>query len=343
VTRIVLVLLVFLAACAEPPPVVESARVAEIAHDQIAEQFGADLDPAREVARVGDRSITVAEVAAWLELFPTLTVEQAVADLVDAASVAAAQSVHVDEILTRDAVVRGRFYTWASRVMFPEIDATAPTDEDVAAFAGAVENTTLWGIPELMQVSHILFRAAGPAVEGQSLVNDAVRAQAAAAAAELRVLPFVDAVALRRYALAHATEFTAASLTATVEPHFQFPQRYSGATRWDGAPAVVDAFADAVFAVEPGTFIGPLETEFGVHLVVVEARIPALLPDEPTRLEMAHDMLLSRHRSAALATRLDALMATASITVEPDAVNMLGAPESDRVQLEQQGMQQRFE
>jgi len=108
---------------------------------------------------------------------------------------------------------------------------------------------------------------------------------------------------------------TAAGPDATIDTlgdRLMLPQEIEQATRSDVARLFGDRFADAVLEIEPGRWTGPIESGYGLHLVLVrdrvEGRLPSLdevrpiverefLNDRRTReLDAMYDRLLGRYR-----------------------------------------------
>ena len=83
------------------------------------------------------------------------------------------------------------------------------------------------------------------------------------------------------------------------------PQEIELASRSEVARLFGEAFADAVLALEPGVWSGPVESGYGPHLVLVRERVAAAMPDLATvRAQVERELLDSRRRE-----QLDAMYA----------------------------------
>ena len=80
-----------------------------------------------------------------------------------------------------------------------------------------------------------------------------------------------------------------------------------------------DAFAAAISPLEPGQWAGPIESGFGLHLVLVTAATPGLAPDlAQVRQEVAREVLAAR-RTAALDSLYQRLSGKYRISIERSA------------------------
>jgi len=121
--------------------------------------------------------------------------------------------------------------------------------------------------------------------------------------------------AARRDAEALRARLEAAGPDAAIDTlgdRLMLPQELDHATRSDVARLFGDHFADAVLELEPGRWVGPVESGYGLHVVLVrdrvEGRLPSLdevrpiverefLNDRRTRqLDAMYDRLLERYR-----------------------------------------------
>jgi peptidyl-prolyl cis-trans isomerase C len=80
---------------------------------------------------------------------------------------------------------------------------------------------------------------------------------------------------------------------------------------------MVKPFEDAVVAATVGEVTGPVQSDFGQHLILVrETRIA----DKPT-LDMVRDELAAEIENAAITAKIDELTAAANITREGEGLD----------------------
>ncbi len=87
------------------------------------------------------------------------------------------------------------------------------------------------------------------------------------------------------------------------------------------SPATVDrrfgpGFADAVGALTPGEWGGPIASAYGLHIVRAESRSPARLPDLPEIRPRVLDDFLSEHAPSRVSKRLAELRARYDVRVQ---------------------------
>lgn len=86
---------------------------------------------------------------------------------------------------------------------------------------------------------------------------------------------------------------------------------------WFGLGVMVQPFEEAVVAAKIGEVTGPVESNFGYHLILVkETRVA----EKPT-LEMMRDELAAEIENAAIEAKLDELTKSATITREGEAID----------------------
>jgi peptidyl-prolyl cis-trans isomerase C len=154
----------------------------------------------------------------------------------------------------------------------------------------------------------------------RQISDDAVSEAAIEAAYQAR---FGDAEPSRQFDAAHIlveTEEEAAALVAELEAGADFAalarERSTGPSGpnggslgWFGLGAMVPAFEEAVVALEPGQVSGPVQTQFGWHVIRLN---DTRMEDVPT-LDSVRDQLLMDVQSAAIEARLDDLTAAADV------------------------------
>ncbi|MFT6629382.1 MAG: hypothetical protein ACJA1R_002658, partial [Flavobacteriales bacterium] len=125
------------------------------------EVFGELAVDADVVATVAERNVTVGHVAAWLRLYPTLTVEQAVDDLVDLNAILAttdAEAFASTRVIANDARRLALAWRWMRGAIWDVDGLRVPDPTEVAAWAESDERSTLFGSPELRTVSQLLVK-----------------------------------------------------------------------------------------------------------------------------------------------------------------------------------------
>ncbi|SNX72281.1 peptidyl-prolyl cis-trans isomerase C [Cereibacter ovatus] len=159
------------------------------------------------------------------------------------------------------------------------------------------------------------------AVALRKVVEAAVTDEALQAAYDAR---FADAAPQTEYNASHIlveTEEKAKGLKAEIDGGADFAQlaqehssdgaaANGGSLGWFGLGMMVKPFEDAVVAMKPGEVAGPLQTQFGWHLVKLnETRIA----DAPTLDEM-RDELASQIEQEAVNSHIEAVTAKATVT-----------------------------
>jgi peptidyl-prolyl cis-trans isomerase C len=162
----------------------------------------------------------------------------------------------------------------------------------------------------------------------QAVVSAAVTDEAIQAAYDAR---FKDAVAQTEYNAAHIlvdTEEKAVALKAEIEAGADFATvakanstdgaaANGGDLGWFGVGMMVKPFEDAVLAAEVGKVTGPVQTDFGWHLLIVkETRVAA----QPT-IDDLRDELAAEVETKALEAHVAALTEAASVTRTAEGID----------------------
>ena len=336
---------VLLAGCQQPAQGDPAAQAAS-ASALVAGQFGSVVDAGLVVATVGTETITATEVAAYLDLFPALTTAQAVDDLVDlyrASAVADEAGAAGLQIVKRDAELRGRALAFLRHHLESNQKTTAVTDAQIDEALNDPAYSVFYGLPERIRATHLLVIAPpkppANAPAAQSAPTDSPAASAARSKladdilAELRALGHpVTALDLREAYTRHFDAAKAQSIELHKDEGMVFPRRFSGRPRWQGAVArVVDPFADACFNAKVGDLIGPVETEFGLHLIVVEARYPEVAPPPAERRARVARFLSLQARQGSLKAELDRLAIEQSVVPYPENIRAVSRSAVDQV------------
>ena len=116
------------------------------------------------------------------------------------------------------------------------------------------------------------------------------------------------------------TEWNAAHILVATEEEAQRIKAEiegGGALGWFGLGMMVPEFEAAVVALEPGQIGGPVQTQFGWHLVKLnERRLAAAPPLDAVRAELATEI-----ERAAIDARIAALLAAATVVRSDDGVD----------------------
>ena len=336
-------LAVLLAGCqmtVEGDPALQAASTREVASGQ----FGSGVDPGLIVATVGAETITASEVAAYLDLFPALTTAQAVDDLIDlhrAATAAHEAGAAGLQIVKRDAELRGRALAFLRHHL--ESNGTAVTDAQIDEALKDPAYSIFYGLPERVRATHLLVMAPPappanvPAAALPPVENPAARAARRKLAedilAELRDLDHpATALDLRNAYRRHLEPAKGQGIELHKDEGMVFPRRFSGRPRWQGAVArVVDPFADACFNAKVGDLLGPVETEFGLHIIVVEARYPEVAPPPAERRARVARFLTLQARQGSLKAELDRLAVEQSVVPYPENIRAVSRSAVDQV------------
>lgn len=286
------------------------------------------IEADRVVATVEGGTIVASEVAAWLDLHPDLTVEDAVRDLVDARLAAlAAVDLREDanatrmDIVERDARIRGRVLAWYDTTVRAS-DEVAPPEALVDAWVDEPANTTRYGRPPLARASQVIFRVPQGGADAHAAAGDRARAFARRLSAE----PTVDIEALHRLGQAEQTavsELEDAGFSVAIEAGLIFPEVDSGAPNWPGLQAVVPEFAEAVFGAEPGDLLPAFDTAYGWHVVLVEEFLPGEIPSDDEIRAVAVELLERERAGNVMYDRMAELRGSLELEIAEDDIVLL--------------------
>ena len=337
-----------LAGCAAPPPG-DTAKLAASNAALVADQFGSGIDPAVVVATVGSETICTADVAAYLALFPALSTRQAVDDLIDlrrAASAADEAASPGLDTVRLDAELRGRALAYLRHHFATHAQEVAVSEAELDKALDDPAYSVFYGLPERVRASHLLVMAPPAPPANAPAPPEPPEAEAARVRladtllADLRGLGRpATALDLREAYNRHLAEAKQAGIELHKDEGMVFPRRFAGRPRWQGAVArVVDPFADACFNANVGDLLGPLETEFGLHLIVVEARYPEVAPPAPERRERVARFLAIQARQRSLKAEIDRLAAAQTVTPYPENIRAVSRSAVEQVKERHQGL-----
>lgn len=307
-----------------------------------AEVFGDGTDPNTAVARVGERTITAGEVAVYLRTFPSLTTEQAVEDLVD---IVAGQAVDgaFPSVELRDARVRGRALAWVRRHLWDDPEVATPNPERVTEFMTETRHLTTFGSPELAVVTHVLFQAEGEEqteLRGRNaeILADRIRSELTDMDRPIFGFDLLEAAAR----VVPEDDPLLDGMEIYSDDTLTFPEEYSGSRRWIGLDSVVPRFGEASFHSPLNQVIGPVLSQYGWHVMVVEERIPADLPPEERIREMAEERTRREQRSSYLQGTIARLLREVPIAAYEDNIGLLALPPEERLRQEAEARGDRF-
>lgn len=324
-------------ACAAevPLPDVEPMDAQPALEDLVRAHFGPDTRPDDVVAAVGERRLTVVDLALWLEHFPGLTVEQAVEDLVDSVRVASVALEDGGEYLTRiegDARVNGLFGAWLrSTVHAEEVEVTAESVDEV--FRWVPEIADMRSVPELVSATHVLFAPLPDVEQDRAWVEGLMaswvepltgisQAEQNAALVE-RIDPLRGVVTEKGYRI-RAESRLIFSRDATHHPN------------WNAnTPHVVEPFAAAAFSMQPGEVKGPVETEFGLHFILVHERIAEEPRDETEALRRAELIARAQAERARIQPTIDTWIQQLAPVRDPEVIARISADAMERLRDEE--------
>lgn len=288
------------------------------------------------VATVGGESITTGDVATWLTLFPTLSTQQAIEDLIDV-RLGSRSSDGAPEVdgMVEDAARQARVLHWLMRDVWTLPEAS-PSDEAVRSIVDEPANRVLFGLPELRRVSHVLLR---PQEEATEADKQWAREALVALREELELLPAgVYAEDLLAAGEPLREQATAHHMTVVVDVRFALPQAYSGTSSWQGIEQADPVFAAATFdpELQVGELTEGVESQFGSHLILLEEILPSTLPDLATQEALARRMLRAGAINAHLNAVLPALAQRAELNVDPEVLDLLTQSVEQRIQMTQE-------
>lgn len=335
-----------LAACAgrtSPDEALDPAVAEADRAKAVDELFGPGAAPDQVVARLGDEPITAADLAVYLRMFPTLTTEQAVEDLVDIRAAAHIDAT-VPESDIRDARIRARAMAWVRRHFWEDPAVSVPDPERVREFVTETRHVTTFGSPELAVVTHVLFTAEGEEEQTPLRARNAeiLAARIHAGLRDLgRPVYGFDLLRVAKEVIPEDDPLLD-GMELYSDDTLTFPYEYSGSRRWVGLDSVVPGFADASFESEPNQVVGPVQSHYGWHVLVVEERIPPDLPDQATIVALAEERTRREQRSRLLHIRIGELLRSVPVAAYEDNIGLLALSPEERLRQEAAAHGERF-
>ena len=265
------------------------------------------------VARVGEASIPgelIAEVARRQGIPPREAIDALVADALAAEAARTRGLSSRPDVAWALTAARARIATEHTRA--DSLARGAPTDEEIGEVTD--KRWRDYDVPERARVVHVVVL--------RKDVVDVSRLRSVAAALRAAVSSASDAATFRTAALG----VDKLGLDVRVEdlPTFTLDGRI-----FEQEGNLDTAFTAAAFSLAVGAVSPPVDSPFGVHVILLLERLPAFaVPLAERRVALANDVLQKRARSAHLAL-LERAKKTLEITIDPaaDAIMATVAPQ----------------
>ncbi|MDY7093560.1 MAG: peptidylprolyl isomerase [Acidobacteriota bacterium] len=187
----------------------------------------------------------------------------------------------------RDALARQRLTDGARFLLTEEDPQPRPSDEELREYLQQERET--FELPPRARVTQLLFPAEN-------------RRQAAEVLGRLQS----DGIG------PHAAELSEEGPWAPPPP----PRRPGPLSREDLQRRFGDAFAELAFSAETGSWAGPVSSPWGEHLLWVEERLPASLPEVDGNREVLTESWILHRRRTRLADALEELRTQREIVVQ---------------------------
>ena len=327
--KIILLLLLLFVACnkTNSEPVLSDplpAMAAITAH-----VFGAEISPDLVVATVENHEIVASDVAAMAMLFPTLTVEQIINDLIDAHIAASHADPEASGLVAAariDGDRRGLMTAWMWENVWSK-GSFEVSEEEITAFLADSVNAPLFGHPQLARTSQILIQ----------LGEAEVREEAEQIGADLvRILTEIKAengfLTSQDLAAAIDSQTPSDGISLRLKEHLTFPRRYSGPATWEnGIEAVVEPYAAAAFDNPPASLVGPVMSNFGFHVILVEDHIPATFERDEQTIEIARRGVIAARFREHFTEQANLVFQQIPYEINPEASRMLSSTGLERV------------
>lgn len=307
-----------------------------------AAQFG-DIDPGLAVATVDGTTITAGDVATYLALYPTLTVVQAVEDLVDIHAGRAIGEAATD-VDYRDARVRGRALAWLRTNVWSNPEFSTPDPATVDEMVADPQYIVTYGTPALATVTHVLFTAEDTAEQTpeRAAAAEALTARVRTALSGIE-RPLVGTDLLAAVAETIPDDDPALlGMELYSDAGLTFPREFSGPHAWIGLDSVVPRFAEASFESPLNQLIGPVQSYYGWHLIIVESRTEADLPSDEEIRQVLEARDVRRQRGLAVQGHVGQLLRSTPVLTYEDNVGLLSLSAEERVRLEASARGDRF-
>ena len=311
---------------------IEERDPAPIRAEIVASVFGDDVEPELVVARVDGRELRAYELAAYLAVYPTLTVDQAIADMVDI-RVGLQHLAEGDDRLSEHAAwdgrVRGLVFAWLQQMVWS--DPLEPDPETIDAFSTNPDLTVLFGTPALRQVSQFVVLVPEESEDREALYETAMQ-QVADALAELRTQPRIGRPEFEATADALQPRIVA-PLSMDRNMGLRFPRTYSGPLRWSGIDDAVEEFADASWNADIGELVGPIRSEYGAHAILVEREIDSTFVSEEEQQAIITALARFELEAPRVSEAVQDALRVIAINEYPDAIDLLTQSMIDRMRM----------
>lgn len=297
--------------------------------------FGGDVDPSTVVATIGSTSIVASDVASYLEHFPTLTVQAAVEDLIDIEATLLT-GFDADPHDLHDARTRGRVIAWMRANLWESVEVATPDPAAVEALLADPEQRVVFGVPELASATHVLLLAEGEEAQTPERAEHAEemarRVRAELATVDRPIYGF-DLIRAARATVPEGDPILAGE-ELIGDPGMLFPESYAGPPRWVGSPAVVPEFAEAAFNAPLNEVVGPVRSDFGWHLILVEERIPAEMPTADEQRAIAEARVSQHQRGRFFQETVHRLIRASQVVMFEENIALMSMSAEERIQME---------
>ena len=255
-------------------------------------QFNGEVDPATEIARVNNDIIYVSDLAICLEAHPGYTIERCLEVLID---IPLLLQQETDADRNAMEVSDGRTFALASAILREEIERPTTdghiSEQALQDFMTDPHSRIYFESPPLRQASHMLVKTG----EGMSPVQ--AREIATRIHQEVDWQNVSTLSDLREVGSRYQDEIEQAGFSLVVEslpasPAFTDPPEWSGFIRLD------PDFLEGLFSIaEVGQVSQPTQSSFGMHFILLEEEIPAIVLSPEDAREIALLELTHRERT----------------------------------------------
>lgn len=297
-------------------------------------RVGPGVDPGRVVARVDGEPITVGDVALCTEMHPARGLEGCLESLVDVAAV----SGYVEDADREAPQVEDARLSALAAAYLREHVVRAPlpdpvSEDEVDAFLVDRASRLIFERPEVRRSSHLLISEnRGPSPRARALAERVW--------AETDWSTIGSSHALERLGASLRREARETGLAVRVERDQLF-QPFSNPPAFGGIGGAVQPFADALFAIEaPGQYSGLVDSEYGTHIIRLEAIFPPLRLESEAARSIARRELEQRARANQVAELMRSLQPRHETLWWTDNFAFLGAGDEDLLRQQSAGFRE---
>ncbi len=297
-------------------------------------RVGPGVDAERVVARVAGEPITVGDVALCVEAHPAWGLEGCLDALVDTAAV----RPHLEDADREAPAVEDARISALAAAFLRERVVRSPlpdpvTEGEVDAFLVDRASRLIFERPEVRRSSHLLISEnRGPSPRARALAERVWQ--------ETDWSTIGSSHALERLGASLRREARETGLAVRVERDQLF-QPFSDPPAFGGIGGAVQPFADALFAIaEPGQYSGLVDSEYGTHIIRLEAVFPPLRLDSEAARSIARRELEQRARANQVAELMRTLQPRHETLWWTDNFAFLGAGDEDLLRQQSAGFRE---